>query len=108
MGREDAEMGKSRPQRIETASYVVLWSAALKTVVIVELTVPWEENTGLAFERKKIKYQERTEKSWEGGSQPSPVEVEERQSRDVHSIVTPPRGCIRKKGMKHPRTGGPD
>ncbi|XP_078583875.1 uncharacterized protein LOC144866388 [Branchiostoma floridae x Branchiostoma japonicum] len=37
---------------------IVLWSPTQRTVVIVELTVPWEENVQAAFERKKLKYQD--------------------------------------------------
>ncbi len=35
---------------------VVLWSAAVKSVVLIELTVPWEEGLEAAYERKKAKY----------------------------------------------------
>ncbi|CAH1264057.1 Hypp2833 [Branchiostoma lanceolatum] len=35
---------------------LVLWSEEAKAVIIVELTVPWEENIQAAFERKKLKY----------------------------------------------------
>ncbi len=35
---------------------VVLWSAAVKSVVLIELTVPWEEGLEAAYERKKVKY----------------------------------------------------
>ena len=31
---------------------MVLWSAAMKKIVIIELTVPWEERGGEADERK--------------------------------------------------------
>ncbi len=34
----------------------VLWSAAVKSVVLIELTVPWEEGLEAAYERKKAKY----------------------------------------------------
>ena len=35
---------------------MVLWSATMKKIVIVELTVPWEERCGEANERKRAKY----------------------------------------------------
>ena len=37
---------------------MVLWSAAMKKIVIIELTVPWEERCGGANERKRAKYEE--------------------------------------------------
>ncbi|XP_019642873.1 PREDICTED: uncharacterized protein LOC109484090 [Branchiostoma belcheri] len=36
----------------------VLWAEAEKKIVLVELTVPWEERCEEAYERKKNKYQE--------------------------------------------------
>ena len=36
---------------------IVLWSDNVKKVVLVELTVPWEENIEEAYERKKAKYE---------------------------------------------------
>lgn len=35
---------------------LVLWSPSLKTVYIIELTVPWENSTNEAYERKKLRY----------------------------------------------------
>ena len=35
---------------------LVLWSASLKQVYIVELTVPWESAMEEAYERKKLRY----------------------------------------------------
>ena len=47
---------------------MVLWSKKAHTVIIIELTVPWEENIEAAHERKMLKYQELTsdcrEKGW--------------------------------------------
>ena len=37
---------------------MVLWSTAMKKIVIIELTVPWEERCGEANERKRAKYDE--------------------------------------------------
>ena len=34
----------------------VLWSPSLKSVNIIELTVPWENSTVEAYERKKLHY----------------------------------------------------
>ena len=47
------------PQEICTTTLrpdVVLWSAAVKSVLLVELTVPWEEGLEAAYERKMVKY----------------------------------------------------
>ena len=35
---------------------IVIWSDTVKRVIIVELTVPWEENMEEVFERKKLRY----------------------------------------------------
>ena len=35
---------------------LVLWSTSQMSVVIVELTVPWEAAVGEAFERKRLRY----------------------------------------------------
>ncbi|KAI8482491.1 Titin-like [Branchiostoma belcheri] len=40
------------------SNFLVLWTVESRTVIIVELTVPWEENIQTAFERKKGKYQD--------------------------------------------------
>ncbi len=37
---------------------IVLWSKAAKQVILVELTVPWEERIEEAYELKKAKYQD--------------------------------------------------
>ena len=37
---------------------LVLWSAAMKIIVFIELTVPWEERDGEADERKRYQYDE--------------------------------------------------
>ncbi|XP_078617582.1 uncharacterized protein LOC144885536 [Branchiostoma floridae x Branchiostoma japonicum] len=46
---------------------LVAWSEALKTVIIVELSVPWEENMQSAYERKKLKYQDLTHECKQSG-----------------------------------------
>ena len=35
---------------------LILWSTSQKSVVMVELTVPWEAAVGEAFERKRLRY----------------------------------------------------
>ncbi len=34
----------------------MLWSAAEMSVILIELTVPWEEGLEATYERKKVKY----------------------------------------------------
>ena len=36
---------------------IVIWSGTVKRVIILELTVPWEENIEEAFERIKLRYE---------------------------------------------------
>ena len=40
---------------------IVIWSASARTIIIIELTVPWEENCEDANERKTSKYTELSE-----------------------------------------------
>ena len=40
---------------------IVLWSQTKHTVVLIELTVPYEERVDEAHERKRLKYQELVE-----------------------------------------------
>ena len=52
----------------EKRTDIVVWSDPKKNVVLIELTVPWEENRGEAHERKKNRYETRradcVEKGW--------------------------------------------
>lgn len=47
---------------------MILWSKSTRQVIMIELTVPWEENVQIAYERKRHKYQELSddcrEKGW--------------------------------------------
>ena len=56
---------------------VVLWSRSTKQVVLLELTVPWEERMEEAYERKLGKYQQLVEECQGNGWKPRclPVEV---------------------------------
>ena len=59
--RADLDRQLTFPQEIVTTSLrpdIVLWSTSTKTVIMVELTVPWEEGMEAAFERKRDKYSE--------------------------------------------------
>ncbi|XP_053389443.1 uncharacterized protein LOC128552430 [Mercenaria mercenaria] len=46
---------------------IVLWSQSPKKVILVELTVPWEERTEEAYERKSAKYQDLADACNEAG-----------------------------------------
>ena len=46
------------PDIVQTSLGLDIWSTFPKTVVLLELTVPWEERTDEANERKWFKYQE--------------------------------------------------
>ncbi|XP_066285629.1 uncharacterized protein [Branchiostoma lanceolatum] len=56
---------------------VVLWSKHTKQVILIELTVPWEERPEEAYERKALKYQELLHMCKERGWKAScyPVEI---------------------------------
>ena len=52
------------PEQIATTTLrpdLILWSTETKQVLLIELTVPWEENIEVACERKLEKYQELVE-----------------------------------------------
>lgn len=56
--RADLDRQLKFPQEITTTSLrpdIVLWSTPTTTVIMVALTVPWEEGKEAAFERKKEK-----------------------------------------------------
>nr|XP_061825268.1 uncharacterized protein LOC133612115 [Nerophis lumbriciformis] len=68
------------PQEITTTLLrpdIVLWSTSTKTVIMVELTVPWEEGMEAAFERKRDEYLELASECAQAGWRPFtyPVEV---------------------------------
>ncbi len=68
------------PHEVATTSLrpdIVLWSISARTVIMAELTVPWEEGMEAAFERKKEKYSELSAACTEAGWKAStyPVEV---------------------------------
>ncbi|XP_078682186.1 uncharacterized protein LOC144916736 [Branchiostoma floridae x Branchiostoma belcheri] len=56
---------------------LVLWSEDQKAALIIELTIPWEENVQAAFERKKLKYDDLVQQCKQKGWQTRlyPVEV---------------------------------
>lgn len=61
--RADLDQQLKFPHEITPTSLrpdVVLWSTSMRTVIMVELTVPWEEGMEAAFERKKEKYTDLT------------------------------------------------
>lgn len=59
--RADLDRQLKFPQDITLTSLrpdTVIWSTITKTVIMAELTVPWEDGLEAAFERKKEKYAE--------------------------------------------------
>ncbi|KAL7889078.1 hypothetical protein AOLI_G00040520 [Acnodon oligacanthus] len=46
---------------------VVMWSTAAKKVLIIELTVPWEEGMSAAYKHKRLKYSDLAAECREGG-----------------------------------------
>ncbi|TWW66492.1 hypothetical protein D4764_20G0005240 [Takifugu flavidus] len=56
---------------------LVLWSSLLKSVYIIELTVPWESSAEEAYEHKKLRYTELAAEAQRRGWNPRvyPVEV---------------------------------
>ena len=52
------------PEQIATTTLrpdLILWSTETRQVLLIELTVTWEENIDVAYERKLEKYQELVE-----------------------------------------------
>lgn len=55
---------------------LVLWSSSLRSAFIVELTVPWEDAVGEAYERKSLKYSELAADAEQHGWKPKVYPVE--------------------------------
>ncbi|KAJ8406497.1 hypothetical protein AAFF_G00300710 [Aldrovandia affinis] len=55
----------------------VLWSPSIKSIYIIELTVPWENSVEEAYERKNLRYTELTADAKQRGwnAKVYPVEV---------------------------------
>ena len=77
-----ADIGKQLqfPREITTTSLrpdIVLWSAAAKSAMLIELTIPWEEGIQAAYERKAAKYADLAAECREAGWSTTiyPVEV---------------------------------
>lgn len=78
--RVDLDRQLSFPSEIVQSSLrpdIVMWSGAVKRVLIIELTVPWEEGIPTAHEFKRLKYTELAAACREAGWAASihPVEV---------------------------------
>ncbi|CAJ1057875.1 hypothetical protein ROHU_025510 [Xyrichtys novacula] len=70
----------SSPREITTTSLrpdIMLWSAAAKSAMLIELTIPWEEGIHAAYERKAAKYSDLAAECKEAGWSTTiyPVEV---------------------------------
>ncbi|KAI8516257.1 hypothetical protein Bbelb_048380 [Branchiostoma belcheri] len=70
----------------------VLWAEAEKKIVLIELTVPWEERCEEAYERKKNKYQELIDecrsKGWQAWLFPVEVGCRGFPARSVWKLFT--------------------
>ncbi|KAI8494176.1 Transcriptional adapter 1 [Branchiostoma belcheri] len=65
---------------------VVLWSTQTKQIVLVELTVPWEERIEEAYERKALKYQNLLQDCVEKGDSRSGITLGvEKQTEQVET-----------------------
>ena len=66
--RSEQTIGLSRCGPYKLDPDIVLWSVKRKKIILIELTVPWEEGCGEAHERKMLKNQELLEqcraKNW--------------------------------------------
>ena len=68
----DVDLGKQLkfPEEIVHTSLrpdIVFWSKSPRRVILVELTVPWEERVDEAFELKKAKYEALAEECRDSG-----------------------------------------
>ncbi|XP_060083282.1 uncharacterized protein LOC132562552 [Ylistrum balloti] len=63
------DLGKKFPDVVQTTLRpdVVIWSAESTQIVVIELTVPWEERCDQANERKRAKYSDLMEQCRERG-----------------------------------------
>lgn len=54
-----------------------MWSSVDKRVIVIELTIPWEENITAALERKHLKYSKLAAECQDAGwnAEAYPVEV---------------------------------
>ena len=81
----EVDLGKKLifPREVTTTTLrpdAVLWSRRSKSVILIELTVPWEDRVHEAYERKLLKYQQLVQDCKEAGwkSWCFPVEVSAR------------------------------
>lgn len=71
---------------------IVIWSGQAKKIILVELTVPWEEGCDEAHERKSLKYQdlimECREKGWQAWLFPMEVGCRGFPAQSVWLVLT--------------------
>jgi len=86
---------------------IVIWSTVPKVMILVELTVPWEERTDEANERKRSMYQELADLCRVKGENERPnrtdtVETTRNEERTTPDTVTRPCGkvCKNFRGLK--------
>ncbi len=66
---------------------IVLWSAGTKQIIMLELTVPWEERIEEAYERKMAKYQLLVEACQANGWRTYMVPASRGRLRRIHRAV---------------------
>lgn len=106
--RVDLKKRLQFPDFIHTSlrPYVVLFSAAEKKIILVELTVPWEEGCDKAFERKSERYSdlvhECREKGWQTWLYPVEVGCRGFPAQSVWKLLTAVGviGSERNKGVQ--------
>ena len=83
------------PEQIATTTLrpdLILWSTETKQVLLIELTVPWEENIEVACERKLEKYQELVEQckvnKWRTACHPIEVDCRGFAGRSVCRVLS--------------------
>lgn len=68
--RVDLDRKLRFPTKITSTSLhpdIVMWSNSSKTVLLVELTIPWEAGMEAAWERKRLKYDDLAAECREAG-----------------------------------------
>ena len=89
-----------------------MWSASIKLVYIVELTVPWESSVEEAYERKRLRYAELAadveQRGWRATGMPSGSRLQ-RISSHLNIQATQGDGSVREgppTGSQRPLQSG--
>ncbi len=83
---------------------LIMWSELCKTILLVELTVPWEEGMEAANERKRAKYADLVEDCREAGWKATmcPVEVGCRASLGPQRFACSATWDVQEQGVEKP------